>query len=127
MQMLMKVLKILKTRTGKKFTIVILDVVLKLVSGHFTFKIFHNAIAFNNFLFKINRKDSPNCDFCQNSPETIKHIFCNCEYVTPIWKNLVKINQNKFDVDFTLSNFEKIFGVYKDNFLSYLILCVKYY
>ena len=24
-------------------------------------------------------------------------------------------------------NFEKIFGVYKDNFLSYLILCVKYY
>ena len=93
----------------------------------FYFKIFHNAIAFNNFLFKINRKDSPNCDFCQNSPETIKHIFCNCEYVTPIWENLVKIIQNKFDVDFTLSNFEKIFGVYKDNFLSYLILCVKYY
>ena len=41
----------------------------------FYFKIFHNAIAFNNFLFKINLKDSPNCDFCQNSPETIKHIF----------------------------------------------------
>ena len=53
--------------------------------------------------------------------------FCDCEYITPIWEHLVEIIQNKFKVDFTLSNFEKIFGVYKDNFLSYLILCVKYY
>ena len=77
----------------------------------FYFKVFHKAIAFNNFLFKINRKDSPNCDFCKNYPESIIHIFCECEYV----------------IDFSLSNFDKIFGIYQDNFLTYSFLCVKYY
>ena len=42
----------------------------------FYFKVFHKAIAFNDFLFKINRKDSSLCDFCNKFPETITHIFC---------------------------------------------------
>ena len=41
----------------------------------FYFKIFHKAIALNDFLFKINRKNSPNCDFCDKFPESIIHIF----------------------------------------------------
>ena len=45
----------------------------------FYFKLFHRAIAFNNFLFKINRKDSPNCSFCDKFPEASVHIFCDCE------------------------------------------------
>ena len=40
----------------------------------FYFKIFHKAIAFNDFLFKINLKDSPNCAFCDEVPESIIHI-----------------------------------------------------
>ena len=51
---------------------------------YFYFKIFHRAIAFNNFLFKIKRKDSPNCHLCDKFPETITHIFCDCEIVKPI-------------------------------------------
>ena len=39
----------------------------------FYFKVFHNAIAFNDFLFKIKRKDSPDCVFCKTFPETIIH------------------------------------------------------
>ena len=41
----------------------------------FYFKIFHKAIAFNAFLFKMNRKDSDCCDFCKKIPETIIHVF----------------------------------------------------
>jgi len=47
----------------------------------FYFRFFHNAIAFNDFSYRINRKDSPNCIFCQKMPETISHIFCFCEKI----------------------------------------------
>ena len=93
----------------------------------FYFKVFHKAIAFNDFLFKINRKDSPICDLCKKFPESIIHVFCECECVDPIWKNLVKIIQDKHDIDFSITNFDKIFGIYKDDFLTYIFLCVKYH
>ena len=93
----------------------------------FYFKIFHKAIAFNDFLFKINRKNSPNCDFCDKFPESIIHIFCECDFVRPIWDELLKIIKDKYDVDFTVSNFDKIFGVFGDKFLTYLFLCLKYH
>ena len=64
------------------------------------------------FLFKINRKNSPNCDFCDKFPESIIHIFCECDFVRPIWDELLKIIKDKYDVDFTVSNFDKIFGVF---------------
>ena len=38
----------------------------------FCFKIFHKAIAFNDCLFEIDRKNSPNCD---KFPDSIIHIF----------------------------------------------------
>ena len=93
----------------------------------FYFKVFHKAIAFNDFLFKINRKDSPNCDFCNKFPESIVHVFCECDYVIPIWDELVKIIQDKHDINFSISNFDKIFGVFPDKFITYLFLCAKYH
>ena len=47
----------------------------------FCFKFFHKAIAFYDFLFKINRKNSPNSDFCDKYPESVTHIFCDCDLV----------------------------------------------
>ena len=45
----------------------------------FYFKICHKAIALNDFLFKIKRKDSPNCSLCDKKEETMVHLFCECE------------------------------------------------
>ena len=95
--------------------------------GRFISKFSHKAIAFNDFLFKINRKDFPICDFCKKFSESIIHVFCECEHVDPIWKNLVKIIQDKHDIDFSITNFDKMFGIHDDNFLTYIFLCVKYY
>ena len=93
----------------------------------FYFKVFHNAIAFNDFLFKIKRKDSPDCMFCKKLPETIIHFFCECEVVKPIWNDLDKIIRNKYDINFASSPFEKMFGIQGDKFITYLFLCVKYF
>ena len=42
----------------------------------------------------------------------------NC-VVRPIWEELLKIIKDKYDVDFTVSNSDKIFGVFEDKFLTY--------
>ena len=34
--------------------------------------------------FKIKRKDSPLCSFCNKDPETYIHVFCECPRVLPI-------------------------------------------
>ena len=93
----------------------------------FYFKIFHNSIAFNDFLFKIKRKDSPNCCFCEKYPETMVHVFCECEVVIPLWNDMVEIINRKEDVNFSVSNFDKMFGIQDDKFLTFLFLIIKYY
>ena len=75
----------------------------------------------------IKRKDSPNCNFCDKMTETMVHLFCDCEAVTPIWHILLQIIHLKHDPDFILNNFKKMFGVSSDKFLSYLFLLLKYY
>jgi len=93
----------------------------------FYFKFFHNAIAFNNFLYKINRKDSPNCSFCDKVSETSVHIFCDCQVVTPIWNKIHALIKNKVDDNINLSNFHKLFGYMEDPLLTYICLCTKFY
>ena len=93
----------------------------------FYFKVFHKAIALNDFLYKIKRKDSPNCVFCSKQEETMVHLFCDCEKVSSIWKTLFDLLIQKYDPNFTLTNFVKLFGVLKDKFVTYLILLVKNY
>jgi len=93
----------------------------------FYFKIFHKAIAFNDFLYKIKRRDSPDCVFCNKMPETITHVFCECEIIKPLWEDMVKIIRDKDNIDFDITIFDKMFGVPDDMFLTYLFLSVKYY
>ena len=92
----------------------------------FYFKIFHNTIALNAFLYKIKRKDSPNCAFCDNEEESIIHLFCDCDKVAPIW-SLLLTTIKKHITDFNLTNFQKLFGVSTDRFVTYLLLLAKYY
>ena len=93
----------------------------------FYFKIFHNAIALNNFLFKIKRKDSPNCAFCDEQEETMVHLFCDCDKVIHIWQDLLTLINQKCNLNINISNFEKLFGICNDKFLTLLFLLLKYH
>ena len=116
-----------KILNGRKFILVILNVQLRLSWGLFYFKIFHKPIALSKFLCKIVRKDTPMCAFCHNAPETIIHIFCDCEKVQPIWDGLISLIRDKFDPDCNLNKFDRLFGIKNEPLLSYLILCCKFY
>ena len=39
-----------------------------------------------------------------------------------IWDDLIKIIKDKHDIDFSISNFEKTFGVFKDNFITHFFV-----
>ncbi len=93
----------------------------------FYFKLFHKAFAFNKFLHKIGRKDSPLCFFCDKVPETVVHVFCECEKVNPIWNELQDLINDKLQTDYNFDKFELMFGVTSDKFLSFLFLCCKFY
>ena len=101
----------------------------------FYFKLFHNAIALNAFLFKIHRHDSPLCYFCDSFPETLKHIFCECTIILPIWQKLVDYIDEKVypckTVSTAYSDSNYIFGVDKgnrhDKCINFLFLCFKFY
>ena len=49
------------------------------------FKILHRIIGVNKFLYKINKVDSPRCDFCQLNEESIEHLFYECHKVKTFW------------------------------------------
>ena len=93
----------------------------------FYLKIFHKAIALNHFLFKIKRKDSPNCTLCDKKEETMVHLFCDCEKVAPIWHDLLALISQKCDFKINVTTFEKLFGMSDDKFLTYLFLLMKYH
>ena len=49
----------------------------------------------------------PSCYFCNNLPETILHLFCECEKVSPLWDELCFLINNISGESFTFSNFEE--------------------
>ncbi|XP_071501744.1 uncharacterized protein [Diadema antillarum] len=93
----------------------------------FFVKLFYRAIALNEFLFKIKRKDSPLCFFCNKSPETFLHLFILCPHILPLWQKIIDIINHKEKKNYIFSNFEKMFGLYEDSYISYIFLSVKYF
>ena len=93
----------------------------------FCFKVFHGAIALNNFLFKIWRKDSPNCSFYEKLSETSLYVFCDCECVKPILSDLHSFIISKLKDNIQIGNFEIMFGCPNNKFLTYVFLCTKFY
>ena len=97
----------------------------------FYFKVFHNAIALNSFLYKIGRRDSPLCYFCQELPETLIHIFCKCRVVAPMWRKLSEYIDRMTKETTLYPDISYIFGFdiggRHDLCISYLFLCLKLY
>ena len=93
----------------------------------FYFKLFHRAIGLNDFLFKIKRKESPNCSFCNSAPENYVHLFIDCSVVKSIWDNTIDVIKQKIMRPLNITTFQKLFGCDQDKFLTFLFLLLKYY
>ena len=51
----------------------------------FQYRISHRILATNEYLFKIKIKDSKLCTFCNIEPESLIHLFVECEHVENVW------------------------------------------
>ena len=70
------------------------------------------------------------CHFCKLKEETVIHLLCECDVVTPLWDDMSDFNQSKTGEDFQFSNYQKMFGLdFEDsehkNAINFLILYSK--
>ena len=70
------------------------------------YKILFNILPSRDYLYKLKLTDNNLCVFCHRSPETIIHMFCECDKVIDLWSN---INQwiymkTRITVNFSKSN-----------------------
>ena len=74
-----------------KITIIIIILVSKKPAKliEFQFKLLHRRIPTDDFLLKIGRKENDSCTVCNNSSETLIHLFGLAMHVTSsFWKRV---------------------------------------
>ena len=73
----------------------------------FQYKVTNKILVTKSFLYRINKIDNDLCEYCHQQPETIRHLFVECEDVKRFWTFLnewLRINSN-----LSLNLEEKIF------------------
>ena len=61
------------------------------------YKILHRYVATNKLLYKIGKRDSPRCNQCFLYPETIPHMFYECNVIRNFWFRIEEFLQGKLN------------------------------
>ena len=77
-----------------------------------TYRLVHNILPVNNLMFNYNIYKSNVCSFCNRCPETFRHLFFDCVFVTPLLtliKNwILALSNGEIVLDFIHMLFEEI-------------------
>ena len=88
-------------------------------------------IATNQYLFKLKLKDSELCTFCNIEPESLIHLFVECEHVENVWNLLESwISETcGFPLPVNFNKCEILFGKIGKKYIALNIISsiVKYY
>ena len=80
----------------------------------FQFKMLNRILYMKDALLRFKLVTDNLCTFCNNSEETIMHIFCSCIYSNEIWSKLeLWLSRNAIHIKLTNQN--KLFGFYGRN------------
>jgi len=95
----------------------------------FQFRITNRILSTNTFLHKIGIIENNLCSFCNAQPETLQHLFWDCEKISLIWIQLNNWIQSKSGVHINLSGKKVLLGVQGKHvqILNYFIIVVKYH
>ena len=93
----------------------------------FQFKINNRILVTNSFLFKIKKKDSNRCSYCNQEAETITHLLFHCGKVVEFWKNLKIWLERKANINLQVDLKNILFSSPPQAFLSYFITVAKYF
>ena len=90
----------------------------------FQYKITNKILVTKSFLYRINKTDDNLCEYCHEQPETIFHLFVQCEETKQFWSLL----NNWSDINMDLQDSSILFSYQDDNSLrNYLYVLAKYY
>ena len=93
----------------------------------FQYKVTNKTLVTKSFLHKINKVDNNICEYCNLQPETIYHLFIECEIVKRFWNELRIWLGNNSTLIIELGG-KKIACQDKRNTLrNYLCIIAKYY
>lgn len=97
----------------------------------FQYRILHRILATNDFLFKIKIRKDNQCSFCQRFPETLEHLFWNCEFISEFWQKIENWINEKSEFVVAIIMYNAIFGItFNQDFnkpINYIIILTKYY
>ena len=96
----------------------------------FQFKILHRTLTTNIFFKKCNIKQDDKCTFCKNEPESIEHLFWDCNFVQKFWKNVSEKFKPYFNFTSALNKKNVLLGVthgvHKELINLIINLCKRY-
>ena len=76
----------------------------------FQYKILHRILSTNSLLFKCKLKETQDCNFCNETKETILHLFWECNIVKNLWLEMAEILKNKCNIEIPISRQHIILG-----------------
>ena len=97
--------------------------------GWFQYIISHRIYATNEYLFKLNLKDSKLCTFCNIKHESLIHLFVECEHVENVWNMLESWISETCGFPLNFNKCEILFGKIDKKYEAVNIISsiVKYY
>ena len=60
----------------------------------FQFNLVHRRISRNRYLFKVGLSTSEQCTFCENTSESLLHLFWECPKTKVLWNEVIKWSGN---------------------------------
>ena len=65
----------------------------------FQYEILRKTLVTNTFLHLCKIKDTSDCHFCKNAPETIEHLFFDCEVIKNFWKDVTDLMPEQLELN----------------------------
>ena len=97
----------------------------------FQFKIVHNILYTNKILYKMKKKQQPDCPYCHGIDQTPLHLFVECPIAKSFWNKFTMWYNATCRGNITLEQNEIIYGVLKYTLsgltLNHLIIIGKYF
>ena len=95
----------------------------------FQFKINNKILVTKSFLHRINLIDNNTCSLCMEYPETIKHLFFECEKVKQFWNLFKEWLNDVTNIEVDINNEKMLILSWhkKNSLLNYLLVVAKYY
>ena len=95
------------------------------------YKLVHNILYTNTILYKMKKKQQPDCPYCHDIDQTPFHLFVECALAKSFWNKFTKVVQRHMWKNIALEQNEIIHGVFRHTSssltLNHLIIIGKYF